>query len=103
MLGRVLGEELERIKLAHPCVGDVRYIGLFSLLELVRDRAAKEPLDAASMSLIRDRLAAEGLTTFINQNWVFVCPPLGITRAELLTGLRIIEKALTMADAQSRA
>jgi taurine---2-oxoglutarate transaminase len=101
-LGRVLGGELERIKQAHSCVGDVRCIGLFSLLELVRDRAAKEPLDAATMSLIRDRLAAEGLTTFINQNWVFVCPPLVITREELLTGLRTIEKTLAVADALSR-
>jgi taurine--2-oxoglutarate transaminase len=102
-LGRVLAEELERIKRAHPCVGDVRYIGLFSVLELVKDRTSKEPLDAGMMGAIRDRLAAQGLTTFINQNWIFVCPPLVITREELLAGLQTIEKGLAVAAAQSRA
>ena len=102
-MGRVLGEELERIKQTHACVGDVRYIGLFSLLELVKDRSTKEPLDAAAMGEVKKRLLAEGLTTFVNQNWVFACPPLCITRDELLEGLRIIEKGLAVADARSRA
>jgi taurine--2-oxoglutarate transaminase len=101
-MGGVLRAELERIQRAHVCVGDVRAIGLFSLLELVKDRTAKEPPDPATMGDVRDRLAAEGLTTFINQNWVFVCPPLIITQEELLTGLRTIEKALAAADAQCR-
>jgi taurine--2-oxoglutarate transaminase len=101
-MGIVLSGELERIRREHACVGDVRAIGLFSLLELVKDRTTKEPLDTASMGDVRDRLAAEGLTTFINQNWVFVCPPLIIKPEELLAGLQIIEKALAAADAQSK-
>jgi len=103
VLGKVLGEELERIKKAHVSVGDVRYIGLFSLLELVKDRATKEPMDAATMGAIRNQLAADGLTTFVSQSWVFVCPPLCITRDELLTGLNIVEKALAIADAKVKA
>ena len=103
VLGKVLGEELERIKKAHVSVGDVRYIGLFSLLELVKDRATKEPMDVATMGAIRNQLAADGLTTFVSQSWVFVCPPLCITRDELLTGLNIVEKALAIADAKVKA
>jgi len=103
VLGKVLGEELERIKKAHVSVGDVRYIGLFSLLELVKDRTTKEPMDAATMGAIRNQLAADGLTTFVSQSWVFVCPPLCITRDELLTGLNIVEKALAIADAKVKA
>jgi taurine--2-oxoglutarate transaminase len=102
-LGKVLGAELERIKQAHASVGDVRYIGLFSLLELVKDRTTKEPMDAATMNAIRSQLVAEGLTTFISQSWIFVCPPLCITRDELLTGLNIVEKALATADAKAKA
>ena len=42
--GKVLGELLEALKAKHTCVGDVRYIGLFSGVELVKDKATKEPL-----------------------------------------------------------
>jgi taurine--2-oxoglutarate transaminase len=102
-MGKVLGEELERIKRAHTSVGDVRYIGLFSLLELVKDKSTKEPMDAATMGAVRNQLVADGLTTFVNQNWVFACPPLCITHDELLSGLHIVEKALAIADAKARA
>lgn len=40
----MLGEILEEMKEKHPCVGDVRYIGLFSAIELVKDKKTKEPL-----------------------------------------------------------
>jgi len=55
------------------------------------------------MNAIRSQLVADGLTTFISQSWIFVCPPLCITRDELLTGLNIVEKALAIADAKARA
>lgn len=42
--GKVLGECLEEIKKNHPCVGDVRYIGLFSAVELVKDKETRESL-----------------------------------------------------------
>jgi taurine--2-oxoglutarate transaminase len=70
---------------------------------LVKDKSTKEPMDAATMGAVRNQLVADGLTTFVNQNWVFACPPLCITRDELLTGLHIVEKALAIADAKARA
>lgn len=102
-LGQVLGEELEQIKQRHVSVGDVRHIGLFSVIELVKDRTTKEPIDAATMGAIRTKLLADRLTTFISQSWIFVCPPLVITKDELLAGLKIIEKALAIADAKAQA
>jgi adenosylmethionine-8-amino-7-oxononanoate aminotransferase len=60
-------------------------------------------MDAGTMGAIRNQLAADGLTTFVSQSWVFACPPLCITRDELLTGLKIIEKALAIADAKVKA
>jgi taurine--2-oxoglutarate transaminase len=102
-LGKVLGAELERIKQAHVSVGDVRYIGLFSLIELVKDRATREPMDTATMGAIRNQLLADRLTTFVNQNWVFVCPPLCVTNDELHAGLKIIENALSIADSKAKA
>lgn len=97
-LGKVLGEELETIKEKYACVGDVRYIGLFSVIELVKDRQTKEPMDVTTMNAIRSRLVEEGLTTFVSKNMVFVCPPLVITQTELLDGLEIIERALSLAE-----
>jgi len=97
-LGGWLGGELERIQRTHPSVGDVRYIGLFSTIEVVKDRATREPMDDATMGEIRNQLLADGLTTFINHQWIFVCPPLCINKEELKAGLDIIEKALSIAD-----
>lgn len=93
-LGVLLRHELEELKNKYALVGDVRSIGLFSVLELVRDRVTKEPMGTEAMNLIRKSLLDAGLSTYINKNLVFVCPPLVITKEELLTGLRIIEEAL---------
>jgi len=94
IMGKLLADELERIKLAHNCVGDVRHIGLFSVLELVEEKLTREPLSENTMNKIKTNLLANGLFTFINHNLIFVCPPLIITKNELLEGLGIIEKVL---------
>jgi taurine--2-oxoglutarate transaminase len=91
-LGKYLGKRLEEIKGKHASVGDVRYIGLFSALELVKDRKSKEPIDP--LSDIQKVLRAEGLFTFNFHNILFVVPPLCITETQLEEGLQIIEKAL---------
>jgi taurine--2-oxoglutarate transaminase len=91
-LGKTLGNRLEEIKRKHDSVGDVRYIGLFSALELVMNRKSKEPIDP--LTDIQKVLRAEGLFTFNFHNILFVVPPLCITEAQLEDGLQIIEKAL---------
>lgn len=100
-LGYVLGEHLEEIKHKHTIVGDVRYIGLFSVIELVKDRETKEPLQAELMGEIKSNLLAEGLTTFVNKNMVFICPPLCINQEELLTGLQIIDRAIGKVESRT--
>lgn len=97
-IGKVLGEELEEIKKRHKSVGDVRYIGLFSVIELVKDQVTKEKMDPQVMNAIRGQLVHDGLTTFVSKNLIFACPPLVINKDELMEGLGIIEKALVLAD-----
>lgn len=102
-LGKYLGERLEAIKAAHPSVGDVRYIGLFSTIELVQNRASKEIMPTPVMGQVGKNLRDNGLFTFIMANsmnsMVFVVPPLCITKQQLDEGLAIVEKALEIADA----
>ncbi|MCL4562322.1 MAG: aminotransferase class III-fold pyridoxal phosphate-dependent enzyme [Chloroflexi bacterium] len=97
-MGKELAGELEGLKEKHPSVGDVRYIGLFSVIELVKDRGSKEPMDAAVMNAIRSRLIEEGLSTFVSKNMVFVVPPIIINPQELKDGLAIVDRALALAD-----
>jgi taurine--2-oxoglutarate transaminase len=101
-VGRYLGEALEEIKARHPSVGDVRYIGLFSALELVTDRSTKGIVPAAVMAEVGKVLRQNGLFTFIMANnmgsMVFVVPPLCITTQQLDEGLAIIEKGLEVVD-----
>jgi len=101
-LGKYLGEALEEIKSRHPSVGDVRYIGLFSTLELVSNRATKEIFTPTVMAEVGKVLRQNGLFTFIMANnmgsMVFVVPPLCITREQLDEGLAIVEKALQVTD-----
>jgi len=101
-LGEYLGEALEEIKARHPSVGDVRYIGLFSTIELVLDRRSKKPFPPAVMAEVGKTLRENGLFTFIMANnlgsMVFVVPPLCITQEQLDEGLSLVEKGLAVAD-----
>jgi taurine--2-oxoglutarate transaminase len=91
-LGEYLGKRLEEMKQKHASVGDVRYIGLFSALEIVKDRTTKEPIDP--LTDVQKVLRNEGLFTFNFHNILFVVPPLCINETQLEAGLKIIEKAL---------
>ncbi len=101
-VGKYLGEKLEALKTRHPSVGDVRYIGLFSTLELVQNRESKEIMPAAVMGQVGKFLRENGLFTFIMANnlgsMLFVVPPLCITKEQLDEGLAIVDKALEIAD-----
>jgi taurine--2-oxoglutarate transaminase len=105
-LGAVLAAELERLKERHPAVGDVRSIGLFSVIELVKNRATREPLvpfnprpdQLGPMPAVNAYLREHGLYTMVRWNSVFVNPPLIITEGQLREGLAIIDAALEIAD-----
>jgi taurine--2-oxoglutarate transaminase len=100
-VGKHLGARLEEIKARHASVGDVRSIGLFSALEIVKSKATKEPFDP--LTEVGTFLRANGLFTFLFHNILFVVPPLCITAAQVDEGLAIIEKALEITDAISHA
>jgi taurine--2-oxoglutarate transaminase len=95
-VGKYLGERLETIKLHHPCVGDVRYIGLFTAIEIVTDKTTKKPIDSLpdAGKFLRDN----GLFTFIFHNVIFVVPPLCIKESQIDEGLTIVDDALNGID-----
>jgi taurine--2-oxoglutarate transaminase len=101
--GRYLGERLEAMRKRYACVGDVRYIGLFSVLELVKDKASKEPLapfngTSPEMQKLAGFLRSKQIYAFSRFNMLWVCPPLVISREELRWGLDVIEEALALVD-----
>jgi taurine--2-oxoglutarate transaminase len=108
---RRLGEEvvrprLEKIRERHPSVGDVRGLGLFWAIELVRDRATREmlvPYNAAGaaakpMAEVAAACKERGLWPFTHFNRVHVVPPCVTTAADLATGLDLLDDALDVAD-----
>lgn len=105
-LGEVLKAELNRLKERHPSVGDVRAIGLFSVLELVKNRRTREPMtpfnpkasELGPMAPFGAYLREHGLFTFVRWNTCFVNPPLCITEEQLREGLAIIDAALEITD-----
>jgi taurine--2-oxoglutarate transaminase len=102
--GKVLGKLLEELKAKHKCVGDVRYIGLFSAIELVRDKVTKEPLvpygadTKGVMKSIVGRLAKQGFMTYSHENMVLVAPPLIITPEQLSEEMAKMDKVLSEVD-----
>src|SRR5262245_39780355 len=105
-MGEILKAELHNIKEKHPSVGDVRAIGLFSIIELVKNRATREPLtpynpkpsELGPMPAFNAFLRENGLFTFVRWNTVFANPPLIINEQQLREGLAIIDRALEIVD-----
>jgi taurine--2-oxoglutarate transaminase len=102
----VLGPALQEMQQRHPSVGDVRGLGAFWALELVRDRSTREPLvpyNAAGeankpMAELAAACKAKGLWPFTHFNRVHVVPPVTISVEEARQGLAILDEALEVAD-----
>ena len=102
--GVLMKELLADLARKHPCVGAVRSIGLFGVVELVRNRTTMEPMapfngTSAEMQALGRYFRDEGLYTFVRWNTFFTNPPLCITEAELREGVAIIDKGLYELDA----
>lgn len=103
-MGKILGELEEELKEKHPCVGDVRYKGLFSAVELVKDKETKEPLVAYNadkenlMGKINGMLKEKGFSTYTHENIIIVAPPLIINETELREAMEILDEVLTEVD-----
>jgi len=102
-MGNVMASLLDDLKAEHPSVGDVRSIGLFGIVELVKNRKTKEPLAPFNgTSEPMQKLAAffkqQGLYIFTYSNTFFTNPPLCITEAQLKEAFEIINEGLAIAD-----
>jgi taurine--2-oxoglutarate transaminase len=101
-LGEVLGDGLRSLAEKHEAIGDVRGLGLFHGVELVKDRETREPLvpfnasgeSFAPMAKIFKAALERGLYLMIHWNVIIVAPPLTITREELDEGLEILDDVL---------
>lgn len=105
-VGEVLAVALETLKEKHACVGDVRHIGLFSCVELVKDKSTKEPLVSygkdpdGKMSKIIGMLKERKFMTYSHENMIFVCPPLIITKEQVLEELAKLDEVLGIVDSE---
>ncbi|MFC9586927.1 aspartate aminotransferase family protein [Streptomyces yangpuensis] len=107
----VLGPALAELAERHPSVGEVRGLGAFWALELVRDKETREPLvpynaagaDNAPMAEFAAACKASGLWPFVNMNRTHVVPACTITEAEAKEGLALLDEALTVADRHTTA
>jgi taurine--2-oxoglutarate transaminase len=107
-IGAYLGEKLKALAAKHPSIGDVRGIGLFWAVELVKDKQTKQPFNTMKdkvegKSLVVDQVAAEALKRGVAlQAWVshfVLAPPLIITEAEVDAGVAALDAGLSIADA----
>ncbi|WP_170115527.1 aminotransferase class III-fold pyridoxal phosphate-dependent enzyme [Melittangium boletus] len=102
----VLGPALEELKQRHPSVGEVRGLGVFWAIELVRHPGTREPLVPynasgpanAPMAALAGACKERGLWPLIFSNRVHVVPPLTISDQDAREGLAIIDEALAVAD-----
>lgn len=101
--GEVLAEMLAELMDRHPSVGEVRSIGLFGAIELVRNRQTREPLapyngSSPEMMALRRFLLDRGLFLYTHWNVVLIIPPLIITPEQLAEGFAILDEGLQITD-----
>jgi taurine--2-oxoglutarate transaminase len=102
-MGPVLKRMLTDLGESHPSVGEVRNIGLFGILELVKDRKTKEPMapwngSSPEMGALRKYCLDHGLFLYTHWHTVLIIPPLIISEAQLKEGMDVLDKALEITD-----
>ena len=102
-MGVVMKDLLADLARRHPCVGAVRSIGLFGLVELVRNKKTLEPMapfngTSPEMQSLGRFFRTEGLYTFVRWNTFFTNPPLCITQEEMQEAFAIIDRGLADLD-----
>ncbi len=104
--GKVLGEILEDMKAKHKCVGDVRYIGLFSAVELVKSKETREPIVPYGkdpdnvMGKLIGKLKAKGFMTYSHENMIMISPPLIITEEQVREEMIKLDEVLSDLDSE---
>ena len=106
-MGTYMEARMEELKAIHPSIGDFRNTGLLGCLELVKNRDTKQamapfnasPSESEVMNQVRARIAELGMYTFSKWSYIFIAPPLCITKSQIDEGLDHLSEALKIADA----
>lgn len=101
--GEVMAEMMAELVDRHPSVGEVRSIGLFGAIELVKNRETREPVSpfagtSPEMVSLKKYLLEKGLFLYTHWNLLLIIPPLIITDDQLAEGFSIIDKGLEITD-----
>ena len=105
-MGLYIEAEVEKLKAKHPSIGDFRNTGLLGCIELVKNRETKEPTvpwnakpsEMEATSRMAAKIRELGMFTFVRWNWIFIAPPLNVTKEEVDEGLKIVSQAIAIAD-----
>lgn len=105
-MGKYMDAQAALLMQKHPCIGDFRNTGLLGCFELVKNRTTKEPMapfnakpeEMAVMAKVAAKIKELGMYTFVRWSYVFVAPPLCVTKEQIDEGLAIISEALSIAD-----
>ena len=107
-MGKYLDQQAEKLKQKHRSIGDWRNTGLLGCFELVKNRDTKEPMapfnakpdEMAVMNKVAAKIKQLGMYTFVRWSYIFIAPPLIVTKEQIDEGLAIISEALKIADEQ---
>jgi taurine--2-oxoglutarate transaminase len=102
-MGVVMAERLADLAARHASVGAVRSLGLFGVVELIRNLETREPLapfagTSPEMAALGAFFREQGLYTFLRWNYFFTNPPLTTNETELREGFEIIDRGLSITD-----
>ncbi|HRG93247.1 MAG TPA: aminotransferase class III-fold pyridoxal phosphate-dependent enzyme, partial [Chitinophagaceae bacterium] len=105
-MGRYVDEQVALLKEKHPSIGDFRNTGLLGCIELVKNRTAKEPMapfnakpdEMTVMNKVAAKIKELGMYTFVRWSYVFIAPPLCVTKEQIDEGLAILSEAIGIAD-----
>jgi taurine---2-oxoglutarate transaminase len=101
--GRLMTELMAGLATRHPSIGAARSIGLFGVIELIRNRKTRQPMapfngTSPEMAALGKFFRQEGLFTFVRWNYFFTNPPLIITEEQLREAFTIIDRGLEITD-----
>jgi taurine--2-oxoglutarate transaminase len=105
-MGKYVEKRVEQMKVQHPSIGDFRNTGLLGCIELVKNRNTKEPMapfnakpnEMEVMNKVAAKIKELGMYTFVRWNYIFIAPPLCVTKEQIEEGLEIISEAIAIAD-----